>query len=196
MIVKKTCLAIVLLTGYHIASAQQTQPTAPAPTQQPAAQQPPAPTQAAQPPPEKPPYQRFPTIPPFNLREVDSATMLTKEDLKKHRPTLVMFFSPDCDHCKHQTENLLADMDKFKDIEIVMATYQPFEEMKDFNTHYHLADHPNIKIGRDEKFFLVPFYQVHNLPYLALYDKKGNLIKTFEGTQKTDTLLKAFENKE
>ena len=32
-----------------------------------------------------------------------------------------------------------------------------------------------------------------NLPYLALYDKKGQLITTFEGTQKADTILDAFE---
>ena len=29
------------------------------------------------------PYLRFPTIPPFNLLKVDSATYLTKEDLQK-----------------------------------------------------------------------------------------------------------------
>jgi len=89
----------------------------------------------------------------------------------------------------------MAAVDKFKDIEIVMATYQPFGEMKDFNERYHLADHPNFKIGRDEKFFLVPYYRIHNLPYLALYDKNGDLITTFEGTQKTSTLLNAFDQK-
>jgi hypothetical protein len=78
----------------------------------------------------------------------------------------------------------------------VMATYQPFGEMKEFYAHYHLADHPNIKIGRDEKFFLAPFYRIRNLPYLALYDKKGNLITTFEGTQKIATLMNAFSQKE
>jgi hypothetical protein len=142
------------------------------------------------------PYLRFPTIPPFHLLEVDSSTYLTKDDIKKHRRTIVMFFSPDCDHCKHQTEAILADFGKFKDIEIVMATYQPFSEMKDFNTHYRLSEHSNIKIGRDEKFFLAPFYKIKNLHYLALYDKKGNLVTTFEGTQKIDTILRAFDEKE
>jgi thioredoxin-related protein len=85
--------------------------------------------------------------------------------------------------------------DKFKDIEIVMATYQPFEEMKAFNAHYRIFEHANIKLGRDEKFFLAPFYKIRNLPYLALYDKKGNLITTFEGNQKADTILNAFNKK-
>ncbi len=139
------------------------------------------------------PYLKYPTLPPFHLLKTDSSTYLTKEDVKKNRKTIIMFFSPDCDHCKHQTESILGDSKDFKDVEIIMATYQPFEEMKEFYAHYHLADHPNIKMGRDEKFFLAPFYKIRNLPYLALYDKKGNLITTFEGTQKIDTILKAFD---
>ena len=176
---KKAFLIVLVLACSHFLFAQQ--PTPPA-------SQPPAPVDSA-------PYLRFPTIPPFRLLKLDSTTYLTKDDIKKHHLTIVMFFSPDCDHCKHQTESILADYADFSDIEIVMATYQPFSEMKEFYTSYHLADHPNIKIGRDEKFFLAPFYKIRNLPYLALYDKKGNLITTFEGTQKVENILKAFQKK-
>ena len=109
---------------------------------------------------------------------------------------MIMFFSPTCDHCKHQTRDIMESFDKFKDIEIVMATYQPFGEMRDFYKNFNIADHPNIKMGRDEKFMLPVYYKIKNLPFLALYDKKGNLITTFEGNQKVDTLLNAFNKKE
>jgi thiol-disulfide isomerase/thioredoxin len=138
------------------------------------------------------PFMRYPTIPPFHLLKLDSSTYLTKDDLRKNRKTMVIFFSPTCEHCKHQTEAILADFKDFKDIEIVMATFQPFTEMKEFDEHYKIYEHPNILIGRDEHFILPPFYKIKNLPYLALYDRKGNLITTFEGTQKTDDLIKAF----
>jgi thioredoxin-related protein len=177
---KKTLLAILTVICLHGISSAQLQANQPATD--------PANADA--------PFMRSPTIPPFHLLKLDSATYLTKDDLKKNRRTIVMFFSPDCDHCKHQTENILANFKKFKDVEIVMATYQPFEEMKVFYAHYKLSEHSNIKIGRDEKFFLAPFYKIRNLPYLALYDKKGNLITTFEGTQTAETLEKAFESKQ
>jgi thioredoxin-related protein len=149
---------------------------------------PPAPVQAA--------YLRFPTVPPFRLLSVvDSATWLTKDDIKRNLRTMIMFFSPDCIHCKHQTEDILADIDKFKGIEIVMATYQPFAAMKSFYEFYRIADHANIIMGRDESYTLPPFYKMSNLPYLALYDKKGNLITTFEGNQKVSTILAAFDAK-
>jgi len=194
---KKPFLAILALALCYTVSAQQAQQTPPA--QQPPAQ--PQSTGLANQPATDPanataPFMRYPTLPPFHLLKLDSSTYLTKDDVRKNRRTIVMFFSPDCEHCKHQTEAILADFKDFKDIEIVMATYQPFSEMKDFNEQYKIYEHPNIKIGRDEKFFLAPFYKIRNLPYLALYDKKGNLITTFEGAQKADTLLNAFTEKQ
>lgn len=140
----------------------------------------------------QPPYLRFPTIPPFNILAVDSATWITKDDIKKNRLTLIMFFSPECEHCKHQMQDILAQFEKFKDIEIVMATFQPFEEMKTFYNYYRISEHPNIKMGRDEKYMLPPYYKMQSLPYLALYDKKGNYITHFEGNQKVETIMNAF----
>jgi len=176
---KKAFLVLIAIVCSRIVFAQPTKPNQPA-------------TDSAN---AQAPFMRFPTIPPFHLLKLDSASYLTKDDVRKNRKTIVMYFSPDCEHCKHEIESFLASWNKFRDIEIVMATYQPFSELKDFNEHYKIYQHPNIHIGRDEKFFLPPFYKIHNLPYLALYDKKGNLITTFEGTQKVETLMGAFEEK-
>jgi len=144
----------------------------------------------------EPPYLKNTGIPPFHLLEVDSLHYLTKEDLKKNHKVLVIFFSPECEHCKHQMRDILADVSKFNDIQIVMATFQPFEEMKAFYSYFRIADHPNIMMGRDDKYMLPPYYRMQSLPCLALYDKKGQFITKFEGNQKVDTLLTAFEGKE
>ena len=91
--------------------------------------------------------------------------------------------------------DILADFDKFKEIVIVMATFQPFEEMKSFYIYFRIGDHPNILIGRDEKYFLPPYFRMKSLPFLALYDKKGTLITHFEGNQTVPIILQAFEGK-
>jgi thioredoxin-related protein len=139
---------------------------------------------------DTPPYKRFPTVPPVTILQVDS-TELTKDDLK-HQPTIIMYFSPDCDHCKHQWEDMKKQMDKLKKYQIVMVTYQPFDMMVDFYKNQQIASYKNIKMGRDTKFILPPFYRIQSLPYLALYDKNGHLITTFEGNVKIDKLVGAF----
>lgn len=142
------------------------------------------------------PYRKFPGIPPFDLLKTDSSTHLTKADINVKHKTLLMFFSPECTHCQHQTEDMLAAIDSLKDIQIVMATYQPFEEMVDFNQKYSIEKYSNIKLGRDTKYFLPPYYRMKSLPFLALYDKKGNFIASFEGNQKIAKLLEAFDSKQ
>lgn len=142
---------------------------------------------------EQAPAKRFPIIPQFTLLGVDSSSIITKANLADNKKTMIMYFSPDCDHCQHQTEALLKSIDRFKGVQIVMATYQPFEEMTAFYKKYNIGTYPQIHLGRDTKFFFVPFYQIRDLPYIALYDAKGNLIKTFESTTDIGKLAGAFE---
>src|SRR6202012_386464 len=78
---KQVSLAILALTICHFVSAQ-TLPNQPA-------------TDTAN---ANAPFMRYPTVPPFHLLKLDSATYLTKDDLHKNRKTIVMYFSPDCEH--------------------------------------------------------------------------------------------------
>ena len=142
---------------------------------------------------DTPAYQRFPGLPPISLLQADS-TLLTKEGLKQ-QPTIIMYFSPSCEHCQHQWHDMVEHMDALKKYQIIMATYQPFEEMVDFYKTQKVASYPNIKMGRDTKFALPPFYQIQSLPYQALYDKKGKLLTTFGGNVKIETMLQAFHKK-
>lgn len=136
-------------------------------------------------------FRRFPSIPPVSLLRADGS-ILSKDGLKRNQPVLLMYFSPECHHCQHQMEDMIKRMNELKKIQIVLATYQPMEELLSFEKKYNLKQYSNIRAGRDTRFFIVPFFKIRNLPYLALYDKKGNLITTFEGNVKVDKLIESF----
>jgi len=142
--------------------------------------------------PKVPAFRSNPTLPQLQLLKIDSS-YITKESLNKDQDVMIMYFSPKCDHCIQQWKEMTARMDELKEFQIVMATYQPFEEMVEFYKNYQLNTYKNILIGRDIKFALPPFYVMNTLPYFALYDKKGNLITTFEGNVKVDTLIGSFK---
>jgi thioredoxin-related protein len=137
-------------------------------------------------------YLRFPEVPPITLLKSDSG-LITKEALRKNHPVILMYFSPECHHCQRQVEDILARMDDLKKVQIVLATYRPMEELIAFANKYKLQQHQNIQIGRDTKYFIQPFYRIKNLPYLALYDKKGKLITTFEGNVNVDRLIEELK---
>jgi hypothetical protein len=91
------------------------------------------------------------------------------------------------------TEEILAAIHSLKRVQIIMATYQPFEEMVDFYKKYQLANYPAITVGRDTRFSLPPLYGMTQLPFLALYNKKGMLITTFDGGQTIAKIQEAFK---
>lgn len=99
-----------------------------------------------------------------------------------------MIFSPDCEHCQHETEMILADIKKFKDAQIVMVTYLPYQDMIVFYKNYKIANYPEITMARDTKYYLPQFFKVRNLPSIFVYDKKGNFKKSFEGSINPDLI--------
>lgn len=131
-----------------------------------------------------PAYKSIPTIPPFKLMLVPDSTAFTKYDLKKKKATMIIVFSPDCDHCIHATEDLLAHYDLFKKVQIVMATSLSYPHIQKFYKDFKLADYPNIKVGLDNSYFLGTFYDVHSFPAVFLYNKKGIFKEFFDGSVK------------
>ena len=103
-----------------------------------------------------------------------------------------MVFSPDCDHCKHETEELIKNIDKFKKIQILLTTWLPFDQMKKFYEEFQLSRFENITVAWDKSFFFAPFYALKNLPFLAFYDKNGKLISVFEGNLPMDKVAERF----
>jgi thiol-disulfide isomerase/thioredoxin len=141
---------------------------------------------------ENPPYKQNKKLPDFEIETVSNGLFSTAR-IKKNSPVLIMFFSPTCDHCIHQFEAMKKRMADFKNYQIVMATYQPLEELAEFNKKYQLQKYPNITTGRDINYFFPPFYEISNFPYLAFYDKQQKLITTHEGNMSVESMLKTFK---
>ncbi len=127
-------------------------------------------------------YKRFPDVPPLKLRTVPDSLLFVKTDLPKKKQLLIMVFSPDCDHCQVATRDLLTQIKLFKKVQIIMVSSLDFANILAFYKMYKIADYPNIIMARDPAYFLSTFYGIKNFPSLFLYDKKGKLVKEFEGS--------------
>lgn len=127
-------------------------------------------------------------LPQFSLLLTDSATSFTKANLPKGKQVLVMLFSPDCDHCKKETETIKANIKDFKNTHVLMVTSQSFEKMRAFYKEYGLADFKGITVGHDPRFFFPTYYKIKFFPFLVFYDKKDQYRKHFEGNAKWEEL--------
>jgi thioredoxin-related protein len=131
-------------------------------------------------------------IPHFKILKADS-TYFNYTDLKKDKPVMIIYFSPDCSHCQHMMYEMKPKMKKFGDTQIVMVTFTDFnllKMLKTFNRDFDLEKYPNIIVGTEGHSYVVQkYYQVRTTPYIAVYDRKGNLVKAFEKAPTIDTLI-------
>lgn len=139
------------------------------------------------------PYKKHPFFPPAKLLLPDSSSWFTKADLPKKKPVMLVLFNPKCEHCQHETRELVAQIDRYKGIQIVMATTAPFEDMKKFREEYGLSGLSNVTVGWDNSFFLPVYFDIHNLPFHAFYNKKGELISVFNGSMTVEKTLAELE---
>jgi len=129
-------------------------------------------------------------LPDFKILLPDGKTNFYTENLSKNKHTIIINFSPECEHCQLQIEELIKHIDQFKKTQIVMATSLPFEKMKQFYDEFQIAKYPNIIMGQDVLFFFSRYYKNHYLPGIAVYNKKRALLDFYDGGVKTEELIK------
>jgi len=140
-------------------------------------------------------YIRFPIVPSFKLINIGDSTFktyFTKDNLKKKTATIIILFSPDCEHCQHETKEITAKINLFKKAQIVMASPMNELMLKMFYDEYKIANYPNITLGRDPSYFLGTFYKVRSFPAIFVYDKKGNFVDSFSGSVPVEQIAAAL----
>ena len=135
------------------------------------------------------PYLKFPKIPAFTITNVADSARFSDRDLKKNLNTIFIIFNPDCEYCQHETIDLLKNIEKFRNTQIVMVSYMPYEMIRQFSKQYKIASYPIITIGKDDKYFFLKFFNLKIMPSTFVYDKEGNFKKAFNQRVDMDPLL-------
>lgn len=135
------------------------------------------------------PYQKYPTLPAFNLLMTDSSTIFNTYNIPEGKPTVLMFFSPDCDHCQQTTRALTDRMDSLKQVQFYLFTPMSLSMIRDFAAKQHLGQYKNITIGQDYEYFFPGFYGASYVPYVAVYDRKKRFVKMWEGRVKIEDVM-------
>lgn len=129
---------------------------------------------AQNPPAGVPPGSDSAHIPNFTIVLPDGRH-LTKADLNPHKPVMIVYYSPTCEHCQHFGQALASHIDQFKGVQIVMVTFRPLNEVTDFTRICHL-EHSGAYIGSEGLTWVVQHhYNIVNFPFVAVYDKYGKL---------------------
>ena len=109
-------------------------------------------------------------LPPFRMMQANGK-IFKAEDLPMGKAIVIIYFSPECDHCDKLMKELVQQTE---------VTYLPVEKVLEFEKNYSLKKYPNIYAGTEGNgFFLRNYYKLTEMPFAALYSKNGDFIKSY-----------------
>ncbi|MFT4152717.1 thioredoxin-like domain-containing protein [Parafilimonas sp.] len=133
-------------------------------------------------------------IPPFKVR-LTSNQLFSYKDLKKNVPTVLIYFSPTCEHCNEFTKELVKHESALKNKQLVFITYLSLEETLAFDKLYKLSSNPNIKVGSEGYTFVVQkYYNIQKFPYIILFNEQQKMVKKLSPTDEPGSLAKQVSN--
>lgn len=134
------------------------------------------------------------TMPVFSIVQSNGKTLNTAK-LPNAKPVILIYFSPDCDHCTTLLNAMFKQMDQFKKAMILLVTFRPMNEIIEFEKKYKTAHYKNISVGMEQPiFFLKNLYQLESTPFTALFNKNGNLVYSYKKETPVNDLLVRLKN--
>lgn len=112
-------------------------------------------------------------IPPFTVL-LTNGNHYSYKDIERSKPFMIIYFAPDCEHCRNFTKQLLDSFSNFKKIQIVMVSYFPINMLRQFDKEFLINRYSNVKIGTEGNSFFVPsYFKIIKFPFVALFDRNG-----------------------
>lgn len=130
-------------------------------------------------------------VPPFQMVQANGK-LFRAQDLPMGKPILLVYFSPECDHCEKMLKEFFQQAAGFQKASVALVTYLPVDRVAKFAADYRLSNYANMVAGTEgTTFFVRNYYRIKDMPFVALYTKNGDLVAAYE----RDVDLKALREK-
>ncbi|MEI6950714.1 redoxin domain-containing protein [Paraflavisolibacter sp. H34] len=132
-------------------------------------------------------------LPPFRVLQANGK-VFNASQLPMGKPIVVVYFSPDCDHCQVLMRDFFKRAEDFKKASVALITFQPAAMLQKFVDDYHVSRYPNIIAGTEgTSFFVRNYYNIQQMPFVALHDPNGNLLASWQREVPLKELVKRLQ---
>jgi thiol-disulfide isomerase/thioredoxin len=129
-------------------------------------------------------------LPNFKFNAV-SGGVFTKANLKPGLATVVILFSPDCEHCQQQAQWIREGAAKFQNnVQFMWVSFEenvelirsfPGKFLSGVKTPMYFLHDPNLEFDK--------YFGDSQVPTILVYDSKGQLAKAFRSEVEVEKLL-------
>lgn len=133
------------------------------------------------------------TMPAFKMM-LTNGKSFSSTQLSSQKPTIIIYFAPDCEHCQILMNEVFKKINDFKTSQIVMVTFEPLKELIAFQRLHQTFKYPNIKVGSElPVFFFKNYYNLQHTPFTALFDKNKKLVVSYKDQTPVTDLIKKLK---
>jgi peroxiredoxin len=122
------------------------------------------------------------------MKEI-TGTQFCSNNIPVETPVLLMYFHPECDICSNEIKQFIEYKDSFYKINILLITNAQQDKSIKFYAAHSLFEIMNLKLLLDEDNMFQTYFGTSLVPSSFLYNNKHELVKTFQGEVKAETLI-------
>lgn len=138
-------------------------------------------------------FSQKPQLPNFKITQ-SNGSVFTDKEVEAGRPLLIVYFSPECDHCQIFMKSFFKSAQEFKNTQVLFITYLPLDRVVKFESEFPVNKYKNIITGTEGMTFVVRnFYEIKEMPFAVLYDKQGKLIGKYERDIPLNNIIKSIK---
>lgn len=119
------------------------------------------------------------SLPAFRIVRA-SQQMISRDDLPKGKPVLLVLFNPMCDHCQKAAMTIQEHKDQFAHVSVIFITgMNLLGELDNFvkESRLSLSDRFIVAAGNEE--FTAPLFEARGIPQIMAYNKEWKLQSVF-----------------
>lgn len=134
-------------------------------------------------------------LPKLTLIETADSVRFSYNKLKPDHPTLVLYFNSECAHCHYQIQDLLDHYDELAQINLLLISPEPFEQIANFKREYRLQDFHELNVVHINPQLAANTLGAVATPTIFLYDRHKKLIEKIEGEIMMESVINLLNTK-
>lgn len=137
---------------------------------------------------------RIQTLPSVLFKSL-SETPVNLHDFDQTTPLVIIYFHPECEHCRYEAQEIGQNAPAFHHFQLVMITPDDsLQRVEEFCSEYHLWELENLEILLDTENQFKKVFGNAVIPSVYIYATNRKLIKNFFGETKPEAIIHATKN--
>ncbi len=108
------------------------------------------------------------------------------------RPTVLIYFDPDCDHCQREADELYKKAALLASAQILMLSSARLPELKTFVQMKQLNQLSNVVVAHIDRQVAYETFGFTSVPDVLIYHADGSLAKQFRGETSIEAIVRHF----